>query len=156
MSLKVTMQDQTRLRTWAAPYMGVTAEELASDMVLMGVLRDGEPIAAVGFNAFYGDQAAIHVASNGRRDWINRAVLRMVFGYAFSFRNLRRLNLLVPVWNRDAQILALKSGGLPEGYMRKAASDGSDAALFGILREDCPYFSMKPITGGLDGQEIRT
>lgn len=156
MPTMVTMTDQPRLRAWAAPYMGVTADELSTDMVLLGVVRDGKIIGAVGFNAFYGDQAAIHVASNGQRTWINKLVLRAVFGYAFQHRNVRRLNLIVPVWNRDAQILALKSGGLPEGYMRKAAGDGSDAVIFGILREECPYFSMKPVTGGHDGQEIRT
>lgn len=140
MPLRVTMSDQPRLRAWAAPHFGVGHDEVAPDMVLIGVLRGDEIVGAVGFNAFYGDQAAIHVASNGRRDWISKLVLKAVFGYAFSHRNVRRLNLVVPVWNRDAQILALKSGGVPEGYLRKASADGRDAVLFGILREDCPFF----------------
>lgn len=140
MATRVTMADQDRIRAWAAPLMGVAAVDLAQDMVLIGVLRDDEIVGAVGFNAFYGSQCEIHVASNGRRNWINKAVLRAVSRYAFAHRNLRRLNAIVPVWNRDAHILALRFGGIPEGYLRKAAVDGGDAAMYGILREDCPYF----------------
>lgn len=152
MALRVSMQDQDGIAAWAAPRMGLAdGDRLPDDMIMLGIYRDDDLVGAVGFNAFYGDYASIHVASDGKRNWLNRKILRAVFGYPFQFRNLRRLNLVTARWNRDAQILALKCGGIPEGYMRKANGNGEDAVIFGILREECPYFSF--FDGGHHGEE---
>lgn len=139
MSLHLSMRDQDSLRQFAAPHFGIPVETLADDMILIGVLQGENIIAAVGFNGFYGSSADIHIASNGRRAWLNRRIIKAIACYAFLHRNLKRLNAVLPVWNRDAQIFAIKIGGVPEGYMRKAAEDGGDAVMIGILREDCPF-----------------
>ena len=138
MSLTVTMENQPEIRAWSAPIMGV--EDLANDMVMIGVKdRDGNLGAAIGFNAFYGNTASIHVASNNARRWLDKSVLRAVFGYAFIHLKIERLNLYVPPWNKEAQILALKIGGVPEGYMREADGPGQDMVIYGILKRECPW-----------------
>ncbi len=137
MAVVATLRDQQRLRDWAAPRMGV--ERLADDMVVMGILNGDVVVAAVGFNAFYDGAASLHVASDGGRRWLTKRTLRAIFGYAFGYRGLRRLNLIVAASNKAPQILALKCGGVPEGYLRRAAPDGSDAVIYGILHDECPW-----------------
>ncbi len=122
--------------------MGVEPGHMPSETVAMGVLDEaGEIQAVICLNAFYGNCASLHLASNGNKRWLSRKVLRVVFGYAFHFRKLRRLNFVVSVWNVPVQVLALKVGLRVEGYTRCGANDGSDGILFGMLAEECPWLS---------------
>lgn len=151
--LTLTMNDQETLRAWAAPRMGVAS--LASDMVLIGIMDGNEIVATVGFNADCGTMGDIHVASNGSRRWVNRRILRIVFAYAFDHRGWKRLNLVVPVWNKETQILAIKSGGVPEGFVRQAGPNGEDEILFGILADECLWWK-RPESKESDGEQERS
>lgn len=156
--LRVTMNDQPRLLMWAAPRMGVGPEKrLPADSVAIGVLESAtdEIEAVIVFNAFYGDYASLHLASNGRKRWLSRKVLACVFGFAFDHLRLKRLNFLVSVRNIPVQVLALKVGLRIEGVARCAAQDGADGVFFGMLADDCKWLK-RPQQGAGHGQEQRT
>lgn len=152
--LHLTMADQPRLLAWAAPRMGVAEGRMPSETVAIGVLdrATGAIEAVIALNAFYGAGASLHIASDGGRRWLSRKVLAAVFGYAFSFRGLRRLSLLVSVANVPPQVLALKLGFRIEGVARCAAQDGRDGVLFGMLAEDCRWL-RDTTKDESDGQE---
>lgn len=146
--VSVTMRDQERLIRWAEPIIGVEPGRMPSETVALGVIDEADDLQAViCFNAFYSDYASLHLASNGRRRWLSRKVLRVVFGYAFEFRKLRRLNFVVSVNNIPVQVLALKLGLRIEGCTRCGANDGSDGILFGMLAEECPWVKQGEVKG---------
>lgn len=150
--MRVTMNDQERLLRWAEPRMGVPAGMLPPESLALGVLResDGSIEAVIVLNAFYSRQCAMHIASDGRRRWLTRGVLRAVFGYVFEFRDMIRAHAIIPTWNRRALAFVLHLGFLPEGTAKCGADDGSDGVLFGMTRDTCPWLEDD------DGQKQRT
>lgn len=138
--MRVTMQNQKDLIAWAEPRMGVDAGFAPSETIALGVVDDaGEIQAVIWFNAFYGNQGSLHIASNGRKRWATRSVLGIVFSYAFHHLRLARLEFRVSVNNIQVQILALKTGLRIEGVARCGANDGSDAIVLGMLVQDCRW-----------------
>jgi RimJ/RimL family protein N-acetyltransferase len=139
--LKVTMKDQERLIRWAEPRIGIPEGYAPQETICMSVIDTAteEIVAVIAFNAFYSNQASLHLASNGRKSWLSRGVLRAVFGYAFAFRGWHRLNFLVSHKNIPVQVLALKMGLRVEGVARCGAEDGTDAILFGMLARECRW-----------------
>ena len=130
------------LLLWAAPRIGLHPEEMARDMITMGVRREegGELLAVIGYNAFYAHYCMMHVITERRRDWATRDVLRDAFGFPFGYMKLKRVNAVIPSANRDAQVLALKLGFSFNGYMPKGSDDETDAILFGMTADSCPWF----------------
>lgn len=141
------MNNQERLLRWAEPRMGVPEGMLPPESLALGVVRGDEIEAVVILNAFYSRQCAMHVASDGQRRWLNRGILRSIFGYVFDFRGLVRAHAVIPTWNRRAIMFIMHLGFLPEGTAKCGADDGSDGVLFGMTRDTCPWL------GGKDGQE---
>lgn len=136
----VTLENQEELIRWAEPIMGVEPGRTPPETVALGIVgEDGAPLAVVCLNAFYSNQASIHIASNGSRRWLTRKVLAAIFGYCFELLQLRRLNIIVSVNNAAVQVLALKLGFRPEGYARCGADDGSDGIVMGMLAAECPW-----------------
>lgn len=110
-----------------------------------------EILAVILFNAHYGHFLSMHIASNGAKRWVSRFAARAVFGYAFEHKGVTRINAVVPAWNVPVQILCLKFGFRIEGTMRCGADDGSDAILFGMLRQECRWIEDREAAS--DGQE---
>lgn len=138
--MNLTFEDQDRLADFAAPLMGVQADELPDDMLFMGAVDDAGKIrAAFGYNAHYGHYLTMHIATDGSKAWATRHVLDCMFGYPFHVRGARRINALVPAHNVPVQILCLKLGFRIEATIRCGADDGSDGILFGMLAEDCRW-----------------
>lgn len=145
----VTMADQEGLIRWAEPRMGVGAGLMPPETEALGVIEEdtGEIHAVIALNAFYAHYASMHVATNGRRRWVTRPVLRAAFGYAFEFKGLRRLNFHVSCKNIEIQVFALKLGLRIEGTTRCGFDDGSDGVLFGMIREECPWINGESSDG---------
>ena len=138
--MRVTMQNQKDLIAWAEPRMGVEAGRAPPETVALGVVDDaGQIHAVIWFNAFYGSQASLHIATNGRKRWATRRVMGIVFSYAFDHLNLKRLEFRVSANNIPVQILAIKTGLRIEGVARCGANDGSDGIVFGMLAQDCRW-----------------
>lgn len=138
--MRVTMQNQKDLIAWSAPRMGVPRNHVPAETIALGVIdEDGTIHAVIWFNAFYANYGSLHIASNGRKRWATRRVLRMVFAFAFDHLGLARLNFVVSVNNVPVQILALKVGLRVEGVARCGANDGTDGILFGMLAHECRW-----------------
>ena len=137
----VTLENQADLIRWAEPIMGVSPGATPPETIALGIVSDdpAQPLAVVCLNAFYSNQASIHIASNGSRRWLTPMILRAIFGYCFELLQLRRLNIIVSVNNAAVQVLALKLGFRPEGYARCGADDGSDGIVMGMLAAECPW-----------------
>lgn len=144
MTMRVTMHDQKALIAWAEPIMGVAPGHAPAESRALGVYDErGDLQAVILFNAFYGRQASLHVASNGQKRWATKRVFKMVFSYAFDTipgaLGLQRLEFRVSVANVPVQVLALKTGLRIEGVARCGAEDGNDAIVLGMLAKDCQW-----------------
>jgi RimJ/RimL family protein N-acetyltransferase len=142
-TLVVTMDDQPGLIRWAEPRMGIPEGEMSGDAEALGVIDEttGEIQAVIAFTAHHGHFISAHIASSGGRRWATRPVLRAVFGYAFEFKGVKRMNCLVSVYNTPTQIMCLKLGFRPEATIRCGADDGSDGIVFGMLADECPWLA---------------
>lgn len=149
--MRVTMEDQPQLLGWAEAVFGQEQGSMPPETLAMGVRDDtGKILAVICFNAFYSHYCTMHVASNGSRRWLDRTVLRLIFGYVFELLRLKRVNIIVSVNNVAVQILALKLGFRMEGYARCGADDGSDGIVLGMLAGECPWIKERE-----DGEEGR-
>lgn len=142
--MRVTMHDQKAMIAWAEPRMGLIHGSAPSETRALGVYDDKPELQAViWFNAFYGRQGSLHIASNGGKRWATRRVFQMVFCYAFDrlpgALSLDRLEFRTSTNNVPAQILAIKTGLKIEGVAKCGAEDGSDAIIFGMLAKDCQW-----------------
>ncbi|WYK05490.1 GNAT family protein [Cereibacter sphaeroides f. sp. denitrificans] len=121
--------------------MGIRPGAMPPETIALGVIDEwGELHAVICLNAFYSHYCSMHIASNGRRAWATRPVLRAIFGYAFEFLGLGRVNALVSARNIAVQVMALKLGFRFCGFLPDGADDGGDGILFGMLREQCPWW----------------
>lgn len=105
-----------------------------------GTKQPDDPILAVCvMNEVSGDQAQVHFASDTARAWSNRNIIAGIFGYAFVLRGMRRLEARVPANRQKAIIAVLKLGFQIEARLRSSAPDGSDAIVFSMTRQECPW-----------------
>jgi RimJ/RimL family protein N-acetyltransferase len=152
MALHVTTQPQDKLRAWIAPRIGTDLEQMAHDMEVLAVVDEARPVsplACIGYNAHFGHYLSMHVASDGNRRWLTRDVLRLIFGYAFDYKGVTRINAVVAEANLPAQVMCLKLGFRIEATLRCGADDGTDGILFGMLRTECPWW--QPTGDQVDG-----
>jgi RimJ/RimL family protein N-acetyltransferase len=151
----VTASNQDALKAWAAPRLQLDPSELAADSEAVGVLdkATGEILAVILYNAHYGHFLSMHVTTNGGKRWLSKFTLRLIFGYAFHHKKVKRINAVVSVKNIPIQILCLKLGFRIETTIRCGATDGGDGILFGMLVDECRWLEAKRTD---DGQEKRT
>lgn len=99
-----------------------------------------ELLAIVVFQNIDTTGADIHFAG-ARPGWASRRLLRGLFLFAFAPRLAGHdmLRAPIPEANRDAMVLALRSGFQFDGRLRAGAADGSDAILMSMRREECRW-----------------
>jgi hypothetical protein len=74
---------------------------------------------------------------------ITPGIMRQVFGYAFDELGVRRITNSCSIDNRKAMAINLRAGFVMEGVLRQAYPDGSDMAIFGMLRGECRYLNKR-------------
>lgn len=121
---------------WAQRALG--GIRLARDAKTIAAVRGGEILAVVCYDTFTEFDCHMHIASNGSRRWISRALLREAFSYPFIQCGLRRVTGLVAASNRDAMRFDLHLGFRIEGLCREGAPDG-DLFILGMLRSECRF-----------------
>lgn len=124
---------------WAQRTLG--GIRLARDAKTIAAVRDGEILAVVCYDTFTEFDCHMHIASNGSRRWISRALLREAFAYPFIQCGLRRVTGLVAASNKDAMRFDLHLGFRIEGLCREGAPDG-DLFILGMLRRECRFIQQ--------------
>lgn len=137
--LRLTKADPYGMLAWAARKLGLDTT-WPPESEPLGVVAGDELRAVLVYNAFYGDQAQMHIASGHTRRWATRNILGGIFGYAFHFKRLNRLNCEIEETNLPAIITALKCGFKIEGVKRAGGSfTGANAVCFGMLAHECRW-----------------
>lgn len=126
---------QDILRTWLCRRIGYRGHE---DMRCIGIARDGRINAVVGFDNFNGSAVEMHVASDGTRRWMNKALLRAAFDYAFRVCSAKVAIGRVPSGNTEAVSMNLKLGFKNVARIEHGHPDGA-LYIMTMRREDCRY-----------------
>lgn len=125
------------LVTWAEARTGFRFRE---DVTAIGHMRQGELKAVALADTWSTTNAFTHIVSDGSRRWFSREFAIRWLAYLFVQAKLRRISCIIAESNDDSLRFTRRFGGwVEEGRLRKAAPDGSDIILFGMLREDAPY-----------------
>lgn len=128
-------QEDTLL-TWAQERIGVT---FRPDATTIGLEKDGALVAVVVYDGFSETDCNMHIASDGTRAWMNKALLLSAFAYPFVQLGLLRVTGLVPAHNAAALAFDEHLGFVREGYHPKAGPGGSDLISLGMLRDTCRF-----------------
>lgn len=99
---------------------------------------EGERLLGVVAVWHYGSGNA-EVGWAGDRGWLSRGFLRLVFAYLWQQLGCRRITGRIHEDNEAALAASQRLGFVLEGRMRKAAPDGRDVLVYGLLREECPH-----------------
>ena len=75
------------------------------------------------------------IYTNDKR-WCSRRILKAVFGLAFDYFKVRRINLLVNTDNYDCITLVERLGFTREGLLRSFREDGADCYIYGMLNNE--------------------
>jgi hypothetical protein len=132
---RVSVADEDDL-LWAAALLHVEWPEGSTGLVI----RQGDKTKAViVYNCFFDNATcSAHIASDSGKTWATRNILYGMFAYPFLQLGLRRVTLPIAAKNVSAQVLALKLGFKPEGFLRHARID-DDEIVYGMIREECPW-----------------
>lgn len=127
---------EDRLLPWAQDRIGVTFRR---DAYPIGLEKDGELVAVVVFDGFSECDVCMHIASDGTKAWMNKALLLHAFAYPFDQLGLLRVTGLVPADNDAALAFDENLGFVREGYHPKAGPGGKDLVSLGLLKENCRF-----------------
>ncbi len=75
--------------------------------------------------------------------WCNRRILAAIFGYAFNFLRVKKINILVNTNNAKCLKLVTKLGFRQEGLLRCYREDGSDCYIYGMLKSENKWKGKK-------------
>lgn len=139
--MKTTIYGQDdRVIPWVGKRIG---EEDFGPANALGVEKDGELIAGVVFNLYNGPSICMHVAAIPGANWLSKDFLYRCFAYPFIQLKCNRVTGLVRVDNLQAQKFDENLGFVREGVLRKAATDGTDMIIYGMLKEECRWLESK-------------
>ncbi len=138
MATRILYNEEFRLVPWAEKRIG---SHFRDDAKTIGMERDGRVVAVVAYDTFSTTGCNMHIASDGSKMWLNRAFLVCAFAYPFTQCGFTRVTGLVSAKNSDALRFDEHLGFVREGVLRRAAADGSDVIVLGMLRDECKYIA---------------
>jgi len=110
------------------------------NIATMPMLRGGEMVGAVIFHNYDARARNVEVAiAADTPRWLSRERLELIFDVAFNQIGVRRITARVDTSNTRSRKLAEGLGFQLEGLLRKAAVDGGDVLIYGLLREECRF-----------------
>lgn len=136
MTTNLIYGQEDTLLTWAQDKIGVT---FRPDATTIGLEKDGALVAVVVYDGFSETDCNMHIASDGTRAWMNKALLLSAFAYPFVQLGLLRVTGLVPAHNAAALAFDEHLGFVREGFHPKAGPGGSDLISLGMLRDSCRF-----------------
>lgn len=135
---RIILDDHLRVVRWVAPRIDEEPEGLLP-AIGIGLEQDGQLIAGVLYTRYTGVSMEMHVAAIPGRRWLTREYLQTCFAYPFDMVGCRRVTGLVRASNYEARRFDEHLGFKQEGVLRKAAADGDDIIVYGMLREECRW-----------------
>jgi hypothetical protein len=78
---------------------------------------------------------------------LSKGFIKVVFGYAFQLAKLRRLSALVEIENQESIDMVERLGFVREGTLRRAADNGNDLYVYGMLNEECKWVRNPAVAG---------
>ncbi|WP_395138278.1 GNAT family N-acetyltransferase [Schlegelella aquatica] len=135
---RIILDDHLRVVRWVAPRIDEEPEGLLP-AIGIGLEQDGQLIAGVLYTRYTGTSMEMHVAAIPGRRWLTREYLQTCFAYPFDMVGCRRVTGLVRASNYEARRFDEHLGFKQEGVLRKAAADGDDIIVYGMLREECRW-----------------
>lgn len=115
-----------------ARYVGIQCNvAFAEPFTAIGFKVDGKFEGGAVFNGYDGHNVDLSVANSIKR-W-PPAFVRFFGDYIWTQMNVQRVTMIVRPNNSR---MCVKMGAKLEGVLRKWYPDGSDAALFGLLKDE--------------------
>lgn len=119
---------------WVAAVIGTPVSGLIQGQSI-AFTRDGKLVAGAVFYNYCQTHITIALAATTPR-WISRQNVAALGRYAFGQCGVRRINSFVERKNKRARRLNEGLGFVLEGKMRKAAPDGGDMMVYGLLKDE--------------------
>lgn len=138
MSTRFIYGQDAMIARWAAARIGAGGG-FPNDAAAIGMERNGNLVAATIWHCFERHNCLMSVASSGSRLWLTREFRFRSFAYPFLQLGLPRVTSKADEGNEASVKLTLHMGFKIEGRLRKAAPDGRDDIVFGMLKEECRW-----------------
>ena len=106
--------------------------------VSIGVFQDNELACGVVYNCYQNHSIAATIACRNK-SWATKRVLAELFAYPFLYLGVTRLWVQANRKNRKSRKLAEQMGFVYEGMARKAWDGINDAAIYGMLANECKW-----------------
>jgi RimJ/RimL family protein N-acetyltransferase len=135
MTARLIYGDEGRLLPWAQERIGVS---FRADAYTIGLERSGRIAAVVVYDTFSEADCCMHIASDGTRAWMTKALLLAAFAYPFVQLGLRRVTGVVAARNHEALAFDEHLGFRREGLHPHGLRD-DDLITLGMLRQDCRF-----------------
>jgi len=126
---------------WVGDQLGI---DDFGQCVAVGIADDKKLIAGAVYNNYRHPNIEITFASITPR-WCSRGVMQAIFGYPFNQVNCTRLTAVTQNTNQPVAAFLCHLGFVKEGVMRRAFRTGEDAAIFGLLKEECRWLKAGEI-----------
>ena len=117
-------------------YQRLEVEFLGYDVQTIGIVRNDQIAAVIGYYNFTKRNCFIAVAGDGF--WLTRSVIRVAFRYPFVQMNHERVTALCNERNAKSIKLMTGLGFSNEGQFRNYYHN-ADALAFGMLKNECRY-----------------
>tara|TARA_R110000868_G_scaffold157001_4_gene384063 strand:- start:249 stop:674 length:426 start_codon:yes stop_codon:yes gene_type:complete len=134
-----TIEERIAAISFIAPRVGETPESLVwqDRWEALCAVPSGRLAGVVVYNNWRGRSIETHWA--GLPGWLTRANLRGIFAFPFDTLGCRRVTGIIRRNNRTARRVAEKIGFKLEGVAREGFEDGTDAMIYGMVRNDCRW-----------------
>jgi hypothetical protein len=130
-----------KMAKWAAVQIGAGGG-FPRDVRAIGVQRNGNLIAVALWHTLSLRNCFVSIATNRSGRCATREFLFRSFAYPFLQLDLPRVTCIVDEGNDESVRLAEHLGFKLEGRLRRAAPDGRDDLMFGMLREECRWIGL--------------
>lgn len=131
--------DQPQLIEGMCRWAGVQIGQSFDPKITSGISVLSDHGAGVVLYTRYEPNISILMSAAGKGTWITRESLAVFFGYPFQELGLRRVSTLVRRKNKIARAFNEKLGFIREGCLRKAAPNGENLLVYGMLERECRW-----------------
>ena len=129
---------------WIKDRMG-TSVPTTIPFVAFGIIENDQMVGGVAYWNYYDGEMRDITVTVALADDVNvkRQTVEKLLAYPFEQLKLPRITAFINMGNARAVEQAMKIGFRLEGRMRKAAQDGGDIGIFGLLASECQIWTQR-------------